>query len=415
MTENCLPRFEFHPEEKERFVGFSVRTRGGAYYIRWRDSVDQRSRECRGGRTHTEVIQTLEKLAPAARMGSRGASPAAYFCDVVEDWFEREVIPNRKPSTLKNYVYFTERFLLPTFDTRRFSRITKPMVDDFISRLADYDTADVERKSSRGVSHETTQQVKKVMKSLWRWAQREGYVDENVAAHLQLEAAKEILPERVTYTAEQFELLLRYVNPYYRTHLQTLFYSSMRWGELAGLPWKNVTFRDDGTVDVHIRQALSAGVIATPKTSRSCRTITMPAFVGDALSKHREVQRTTQPANPDDFVFTSLEGVKLDSKRFRERIYYHAIERANKALKKQELPELPKVTLHGLRHSTISLLARQSSLTSAVVQQHAGHTSAATTAIYTHADETSRKMVCDVMEAEHAAAVSAMKAGSSVG
>lgn len=251
-----------------------------------------------------------------------------------------------------------------------------------------------------------TQQVKKAMKSLFRWAQEAGYTSGNAAAHIKLKVNAE-RDDIVTYSPEQFETLLAYVNPYYRTHLMTLFYSSMRWGELAALPWKHVVFREDGRVDIHIRQALSGGTIASPKTKKSRRIITLPSFIAEALKAHREVQRETQDPHPEDFVFTSLVGCTLNATRFRERIYYHALRRANEDLTEKDLPELPKVRLHGLRHSTISVLAMQPDVAGVVVQEHAGHANAATTAIYTHVDDLRRKIVSDVLEDAHRNALGA--------
>ena len=151
---------------------------------------------------------------------------------------------------------------------------------------------------------------------------------------------------------------------------------------------------------------MSGGIVAAPKTTKSRRTITLPAFIAEVLAAHKLEQAATQPPHAQDFVFTSMGAMTLSATRFRQRIYYHALERANKDLRERKLPELPKVKLHELRHSTISVLALQPSLAGVVVQSHAGHSNAGMTGHYTHVDDLRRNLVADVLENAHNTAVS---------
>ena len=181
---SSLPPFQFRPEEKEEFPGFSVRTGKVSYYIRYRDPVSHRPKERVGGKTQTEVITKLRQLAPTLRVGRAIVSPTTLFWEVVEAWFTDDIIPHKKPSTEDNYRYYTERFLLPTFSNERFSHVTRPLLDAFLARLEDFDKADKDRKKSVAVSFDTRQQVIKAVKSLFRWAHLQGYSPTNEAAHL---------------------------------------------------------------------------------------------------------------------------------------------------------------------------------------------------------------------------------------
>ncbi len=200
--------------------------------------------------------------------------------------------------------------------------------------------------------------------------------------------------------------MLAFADSYYRVHLATLFYGGIRGCELAALPWRDVTFRDDGRVDIRITQSLSRHTIGPPKTKGSVRTVTLPPHVADQLRAHRERQALTQLPHSDDLVFTTVTGCRLYLPNLRERVLYAAIDRANTYLEEQERPVIPHVQLHGLRHSCITML-RSAGVADIAVQRLAGHTTLAMTDRYTHIDEQRRDEVAHALELAHRQAVSA--------
>ena len=400
-TPATLPKFEFHPEHKDACRGFSVRIKGGVYHIQWRDPVTRKMKSKRGGTTHTEVMETIGQLGARTSIGKPVVSGTVPTWQVIEDWFERGVIGKKRPKTAQTYAYYVERFILPTLGGVRFSSLTEPVVSGFFERIDEFDAADPLLKKKAGVSVHQVNTVKKVVKSLFRWAHDEGYILGNPAANLRLETVEP--SERSIYTPQQFEVLLNYVNPYYRPHVMTLYWSSMRVGELGALSWENIHFRSDGKVDIHIEHGLSLKEVGPPKTPKSRRLITLPGFIAVALKEHKERQARTHEPHPSNLVFTTSAGGTLDIGRFRERVVYKARERANKALAAQELEPLAKVTVHGLRHSTLTLYSDAGvNLPQAVIQRHAGHTTQRTTDLYTHLEDKRREALAEVMESVHA-------------
>ncbi len=399
MSEQRLPPFTYLPEHKDLFVGYFVRERNGAYHVQWRDPVTRRMKSLKAGYTYTEVVTFIMELKKKVSIGKPVVSTSAPFWQVVENWFEREVIPNKKPKTEKDYRYYCDRFLLPTFSESRYSDMTKPVLEEFFTRIDEFDTADPMRKRIANHGVVTVEQVnslKKVTKSLFRWGCEEGYALSNAADDIVLEAVEP--QERNIHTPEEFEFVLGFVNDYYKVHCLTLFWSSFRVGELAALPWNNIYFRPDGRVDIGITQGLSWKTITTPKTKKSVRKVTLPASVANALRQHQSRQQATQPPHPDNLVFTTTEGRTMDIGRFRERIWYKAQERANKYLVLQGMEPLPRVQVHGMRHSTITVFQNTDALPKGAVQQHAGHTNERTTSRYTHLEEQRRLAISDMIE-----------------
>lgn len=395
-----LPAFRFLPEDQELFKGFSVRVKGDVYHVQWRDPITRKQRSKRGGVTYSQVIETIRAIAARTTMGQPVISGSLLLWQIIELFFETEVIPNKKPKTEANYAYFAERFVLQSIGRLRGGEISAALLEEFIRRLPEFDTADPKKKRTDGVSIDQVNHVKKFLKALFRWAHGKGYVLVNPAAGLRLEAVEPA--ERAIYTPEQFEILLSHANDYYRAHLMVLFWSSMRIGELAAISAEDISHRSDGAIDIHIRRAVSVGLIGSTKTPKSRRIITLPKFVGDEVRRLQSLQAELHPTHPEGLVFTSSAGRTLDGGRFRDRVLYKAWERANKSLALKEKALLPKVTVHGLRHSTITAYREQGhDLPATAVQRHAGHTNLRMTDHYTHLDVQRREAISSLIERIH--------------
>ncbi len=223
--------------------------------------------------------------------------------------------PKYKPATIANYKYYVERFILPTFAERKFGDLDPLTWEAFFSRIDEFDGADAERKRNEGVTPEQVNTVKKVVKSLCRWAQASGYSTENNAEKVRMVTVEHA--ERGTLTPAQFEFVLGFVDEYFRVHIATLFYGGVRGCELAALPWRDVMFQPDGFVDVRVTQSLSRRTIGAPKTKGSARLITLPPHLADLLRAHREYQAMTQEPHPDDLVFTTRQGRRLNLQNLR--------------------------------------------------------------------------------------------------
>jgi integrase len=308
-----------------------------------------------------------------------------------------------------------ERFILPALGALKFSKVTEPVLNQFFERIDEFDRADPLRKTHVGVTDSQVNTVKKLLKALFRWAQKEGYVLGNPAANLRQTHVEPA--ERTIYSPEEFEFLLHYVNSYYRPHLMVLYWSSIRPAELGALSWdEDIDFRSDGRVDLRIRHQLSSKVVGPTKTLKSKRLITLPMFIADALREHKEVQERTHKPHPQGLVFTTSAGNTFDNDRFRIRILYKAEELANKARVAQGLEPLPKVSPYGFRHSTLTVYSDVgASLPEAAIQQHAGHTSQRTTDLYVHPDGKRREALAEIMESEHDAVMGKVLRGPDKG
>lgn len=174
--------------------------------------------------------------------------------------------------------------------------------------------------------------------------------------------------EKTFLTLEQVGRLADTVPPRYRALvLLAAVGSGMRWGELAGLRMPRL---DLGEGKVHVAAVVEeVGPLRLreyPKTSKSRRTITLPAGVVAELLEH--VARFP-PAGPEQLVFTAPRGGMLSRVNFRRSVLRPAVAAAG-------LPE--RVTFHSLRHTHAALCIAEGFPPKAL-QVRLGHESITTT------------------------------------
>jgi integrase len=156
----------------------------------------------------------------------------------------------------------------------------------------------------------------------------------------------------------------------------------MRRGEALGLRWADV---DLEAGQVATRQTVIAVghkvQMGTPKTARSRRTVAIDSGTVAVLRAHRAAQAAERLQvgsgwRDHDLVFCKVDGEPLHPERV-SREFDRRVERW----------DLPKLTLHGLRH-TWATLALKAGVHPKVVQERLGHSTIGTTlGIYSHVTE----------------------------
>ena len=154
----------------------------------------------------------------------------------------------------------------------------------------------------------------------------------------------------------------------------------MRRGELAGLKWANINLANKQLQVVNTLQRITGqGLVnGQPKTERSRRSIALSTDTVALLHEIRGKQMTQQLEVVDawtdsGYVFTSADGMPVDP-NLATRAFKKVLASAG----------LPKLTIHGLRHTHATILLEQG-VNPKVVSERLGHASVATTMdIYSH-------------------------------
>lgn len=180
-------------------------------------------------------------------------------------------------------------------------------------------------------------------------------------------------PVKVYWTLEQLKTVAE--NSSRPELIWLLGTTGLRWGEAVGLQVRDLkVLRSRISVE---RNAVKVGndiVIGTPKT-HECRVVACPRDVMDKLVM------LTQDKGPDDWVFESPAGGPLRTPgkgNFLESAIKKVNERITDEKDELDIPKVPDLTPHGLRHVAAGLLVSAGANVK-VVQTQLGHKSAAMT------------------------------------
>jgi integrase len=123
--------------------------------------------------------------------------------------------------------------------------------------------------------------------------------------------------------------------------------TGMRRGELLGLRWSDIDLAQARlTVNQSLERVKGKTVFKAPKTRGSRRTITLPSFTVEALTRHRAAQareRLQLGLGKPDLVFTQADGAPMEADSVTKG-FGRLVDSAG----------VRRITFHGLRHTHIS-------------------------------------------------------------
>lgn len=147
-------------------------------------------------------------------------------------------------------------FLLPRFGNVPIDRIEYLDIETFKS--------DLNRKNKR------TNNILVPMRNVFKLALKAGFIEKNPVDLL--DPIKPEKPEINPFSFEEVMAIIEDVDPHYRNFFMVVFFTGMRFGEMAALKWENVDFKM-GLIKV--REALVRGEEGMPKTEGSNRDVKM--------------------------------------------------------------------------------------------------------------------------------------------
>ncbi len=159
--------------------------------------------------------------------------------------------------------------------------------------------------------------------------------------------------------------------------------TGMRRGEVVGLRWKDVDL-DKGRLRIvqTIIQTRSDVTISEPKTTQGRRAVSLDAATVAVLRDHRKAMLAERLLVGPDFSDEGLVFHQPDGACLRPNAV------SAQFVRRAEQYGLPRLTLHGLRH-TWATLALEQGVHPRVVQERLGHaTIAITLGLYSHVSQT---------------------------
>ena len=245
----------------------------------------------------------------------------------------------------------------------------------------DYFTTEIQ---SHAYAKETIMKLKRTLATILADAKRQRLVEHNFASRDYIAPIQGYKKEVKILNDKEAKILANYLhtepNPRWKIALLTVLFMGLRRGELAGLEWKDIDYENKTmTIARSVQDIIGFGLITKePKTENSKRTISMPDKLIDYLKEY-EVWWLNQKRylgdrlGDTDRLFCTEDGTDISPGLFRVWL--------QKTLAKTNLP---KVTLHSLRHTNITLQL-VAGVDMKTVSARAGHSKASTTSdFYSH-------------------------------
>lgn len=418
----------------------TITKRGDAYAIRVSVGYDAQGRHkqvnttykpdpfTKTGRPKKESVIQKEVEAFAhdferrVRAGEVSKGGQMKLSELATKFLEAYVEKELSPTSAADYRRIIMSRILPAFGHFKLSDINSLAVQEYYNKLYD----------SGKWSAATIKKDMQVFSSMLHRARLWGLVSRNPLDNVLSPRDKKAKPVK-SFTLEQADLFLKaldmpyestyqahqrvddtgkayavgtYTETHYVPQMIKLFfyvalYGGMRRGEIAALTWQDVEF-DEGIIHISKNAVKVNGKIINkePKSKTANRRVAVPNEVVELLLAWKEKQQDHFafigiPWTVSGYIFTQVDGSQMypdtPTKAFR-RIIEHYNE-----LQTDESKKLPYISLHGLRHTSATLLISQN-IDIKTVSSRLGHAQTSTTLnIYAHALEKMDRDAADVL------------------
>ena len=333
--------------------------------------------------TKKEAEVELAKFVTEVQSGLVIDGKALRFSEFVEIWKRDYGSKELFPSTYKRYCRMLETRLLPYFGRFYINKIRPTDIMKFYD-LLEKDTQLVRKQGNNGaktkkpLSGKTILEHHRLLRAMLHRAVYWQLIVSNPAERVQPPRAKK--PKRRSYDDEQTKILLENLEKLtvedtkYKVAIILTIFTGVRLGELMGLEWQDVDFRN-GIISINrSSQYLSDMGVFTkvPKTESSIREIAIPQFIISLLEEYKlwyEEQKSLYGElwTNSDRLFVQADGKPM-----------HPSSISKWFVKYVGTIGLPVINFHGLRHTNASLLVAQN-IDIAVVSARLGHAQISTT------------------------------------
>ena len=333
--------------------------------------------------TKKDAEVELAKFVTEVQNGLVVDGKSLRFSEFTEIWKRDYGSKELAPTTYKRYCRMLETRLLPYFGHFYINKIRPTDIMKFYD-LLEKDTQLVRKKGNNGLktkkplSGKTILEHHRLLRAMLHKAVYWQLIVANPAERVQAPKARK--PKRRSYDDEHTKILLENLellsieDTKYKVAIILTIFTGVRLGELMGLEWQDVDFKN-GIISINrSSQYLSdMGVFTkTPKTESSIREIAIPEFIISLLEEYKlwyEEQKSIYGElwTNSDRLFVQADGKPM-----------HPSSISKWFVKYVSTIGLPVINFHGLRHTNASLLVAQN-VDIAVISARLGHAQISTT------------------------------------
>lgn len=333
--------------------------------------------------TKKDAEVELAKFVTEVQNGLVVDGKSLKFSEFTEIWKRDYGSKELAPSTYKRYCRMLETRLLPYFGHFYINKIRPTDIMKFYD-LLEKDTQLTRKKGNNGektkkpLSGKTILEHHRLLRAMLHRAVYWQLIVSNPAERVQAPRAKK--PKRRSYDDEQTKILLENLEQLsiedtkYKVAIILTVFTGVRLGELMGLEWQDIDFKN-GIISINrSSQYLSDMGVFTkvPKTESSIREIAIPEFIISLLEEYKlwyEEQKSiyNELWNDSNRLFVQANGKPMHPSTISKWFVKYVGQIG-----------LPVINFHGLRHTNASLLVAQN-IDIAIISARLGHAQISTT------------------------------------
>ena len=325
----------------------------------------------------------LAKFVADVQKGMYVEGKSLKFTDFVEIWKRDYGSKELAPSTYKRYLGILESRIIPYFGHFHVDKIKPTDIMQFYDLLSK-DTQIVRRKNNNGkktgkpLSPKTIVEHHRLLHAMLQKAVYWQMIVSNPAERVQAPKTKK--PKRKYYDDEQSKALISGLMELteeqfkYKVAIILTIFTGVRLGELMGLEWNDINFKD-GIVSINRSSQYLAdkGVFTkVPKTESSIRDVAIPDFVVSLLEEYKCWYDEQKYQYGELWIDSNRLFVQADGKPMHPSTISKWFEKFVAQI------GLPVINFHGLRHTNATLLIAQN-IDVSVVAARLGHAQITTT------------------------------------
>lgn len=310
--------------------------------------------------------------------------------DVFGEWldYKRKYI---KISSIANYQNMYKSYLMNYFGEMKLNDITQKVAQNYLDA------------NPSNLSKHSLSDVVSVLKNFLDWAYEKDLISIHPSTWKHLKYPEVIIEKKKTVlTAKEYNNLVatcqEIINLGYDEKMKSMLkknrvqycakvlgimvaiFTGMRIGEISGLQWKNVDFKNNiikvrATVERIYIDGETKVIVGSPKSKTSVRDIPISDILKECLNRYQK------HFNVDDECFLISSGKEYLEPRTYRSWYI-------RFLKKHELP---RMKFHGLRHTFCSVMQEQG-VNASIVAEFMGHSNLNTLPVYTHISDERKQL-----------------------
>lgn len=316
------------------------------------------------------------------------------FKDFTEKWLEEYGETQLEPPTIEEYTHLLNTHILPVIGHLKLSKVQPNHLNNLYKDMLKC------RKDKKpgGYAPATIKRCHAVTSSIFSTAVQWNIVTENPCERVKPPKQTTTSTAIKHFTVEQTAVFLEELDTQTRQGLiklqhniffQISIFCGLRRGEAVALLWSDIDM-DAQTVSITKSTAIVDGKPYTkaPKNASSNRVISVPAHIIKLLKRYRLEYNTyrlsigsqwQERADREEYIFIQWNGSQMYPST-PYNVFKDVLRRYNSEHKEQ----LPDIPLHGLRHTSATLLISQN-VDVRTVSNRLGHAQTSTTMnIYSH-------------------------------